>query len=100
LRLLVTGGAGFIGSNFVHHVLSRHPDYSVIVLDLLTYAGNMENLSGLASNPRFRFERGDICDAQLAARIMGGASTPSSTSPRNLTWTAAFWIPRHSPAPM
>jgi dTDP-glucose 4,6-dehydratase len=71
LRLLVTGGAGFIGSNFVHYVLSRHPDYSVVVLDLLTYAGNMENLSDVASNPRFRFEHGDIRDAELVARIMG-----------------------------
>ncbi len=65
MRLLVTGGAGFIGSNFVRYMLSRYPDYSVVVLDKLTYAGNLANLADVAGNPNYRFVRGDICDAQL-----------------------------------
>jgi dTDP-glucose 4,6-dehydratase len=64
-RFIVTGGAGFIGSNFVRIFLAEHPDYEVTVLDKLTYAGNMENLKDVEDNPRFRFVRGDICDAQL-----------------------------------
>jgi dTDP-glucose 4,6-dehydratase len=70
LRLLVTGGAGFIGSNFVRHVLTHHPDYRVLVLDKLTYAGNPENLAGLEANPRFQFFQGDICDAEPLGAIL------------------------------
>ena len=64
-RFIVTGGAGFIGSNFVRMFLREHPDYQVTVLDKLTYAGNPENLADLRENPRFRFVKGDICDAGL-----------------------------------
>jgi dTDP-glucose 4,6-dehydratase len=62
LNLLVTGGAGFIGTNFVRHWLARTQQGRVIVLDALTYAGNLDNLLGLESDPRFEFVRGDICD--------------------------------------
>jgi dTDP-glucose 4,6-dehydratase len=62
MKLLVTGGAGFIGSNYVHHVLREHPEDSVVVLDLLTYAGNLENLKEAEGNSRFRFVKGDIAD--------------------------------------
>lgn len=68
-RLLVTGGAGFIGTNFVYHWLRRYPDDRVVVLDLLTYAGNRDNLAALESNPNFRFVRGDICDAGLVQQL-------------------------------
>jgi dTDP-glucose 4,6-dehydratase len=61
-RLLVTGGAGFIGSNFARRVLARHEDAEVTVLDKLTYAGNLANLDDLTADPRFRFVRGDIAD--------------------------------------
>jgi dTDP-glucose 4,6-dehydratase len=61
-RFLVTGGAGFIGSNFVRIFLRDHPDYHVTVLDKLTYAGNLQSLKDLDGEPRFRFVRGDICD--------------------------------------
>jgi len=61
-NILVTGGAGFIGSNFVHHMLGKHADYRVVVLDKLTYAGRLENLEPAQGNPRFTFVRGDICD--------------------------------------
>ncbi len=70
LRLLVTGGAGFIGSNFVRLILDHHPDYQVINLDKLTYAGNLENLAGLETNPRHGFVQGDICDAQAVGEIL------------------------------
>ena len=70
-KLLVTGGAGFIGSNFVHHVLS-HTDDHVTVLDKLTYAGNLASLEGLPAD-RFRFVEGDIADAELVDGLFAGA---------------------------
>jgi len=62
--ILVTGGAGFIGSNFVKLMLSKH-DYKVINLDLLTYAGNLNNLTDIESNKKYRFVKGDIVDKEL-----------------------------------
>ncbi len=62
MNILVTGGAGFIGSNFVRHILEKYPEYRVINLDKLTYAGNLENLKEIEKDPRYAFERGDICD--------------------------------------
>lgn len=61
-NLLVTGGAGFIGSNFVRYMLEKYADYRIIVYDKLTYAGRMENLADLTGNPRFAFVQGDICN--------------------------------------
>jgi dTDP-glucose 4,6-dehydratase len=69
-NLLVTGGAGFIGSNFVRLVLESRPEARVVNLDLLTYAGNPENLSGLESSGRYEFVRGDICDGGLALELL------------------------------
>ncbi len=63
--LLVTGGAGFIGANFVRYWLEHHPGDRVINLDALTYAGNLENLAGVEANDNYRFVHGDICDASL-----------------------------------
>ena len=62
MRILITGGCGFIGSNFVRHFLNSHPESEVTVLDLLTYAGNLANLADLADNPRLVFIKGDIAD--------------------------------------
>jgi dTDP-glucose 4,6-dehydratase len=73
VRHLVTGGAGFIGSHFVRHLLARHPDAQVITLDKLTYAGNLANLADLRGNRRHRFVRGDICDTSLVRRLMAQA---------------------------
>ncbi len=70
-KLLVTGGAGFIGSNFVRMVLSEHPDCFIVNLDKLTYAGNLENLAGLENHPNHKFIRGDICDGALIEDIIG-----------------------------
>jgi dTDP-glucose 4,6-dehydratase len=63
-NLLVTGGAGFIGANFVHHMLRSYPDYRIVVFDKLTYAGNLNNLKPVEHDPRYAFIQGDICDAE------------------------------------
>lgn len=70
MRLLVTGGAGFIGSAFIRLVLGANPSASILNLDKLTYAGNLENLECVAGNPRYRFVRGDICDGALLNRVL------------------------------
>ena len=69
-NILVTGGAGFIGANFVHYWLSRHPGQRVVVLDALTYAGNQQNLAPVLGNPCLEFVRGDVCDAQLVESLL------------------------------
>jgi dTDP-glucose 4,6-dehydratase len=71
-NLLVTGGAGFIGSNFVEYMLDRYDDYRIVVYDKLTYAGRLENLKRVQGNPRFAFVEGDICD-QTAVRAAAQA---------------------------
>lgn len=68
-RLLVTGGAGFIGTNFVYYWMQHHPEDRVVVLDLLTYVGNRSNLAPFEANPAFRFVHGDICDAALVRKV-------------------------------
>ncbi|WP_333595109.1 dTDP-glucose 4,6-dehydratase [Anaerospora hongkongensis] len=67
--LIVTGGAGFIGSNFVHFILNQHKDMRVIVLDQLTYAGNLDSLGKVEGNPQHAFVHGDICDAALVKQL-------------------------------
>lgn len=68
-RILVTGGAGFIGSNFIHFWIARHPDDVITNLDNLTYAGNLENIRDVESHPSYNFIRGDICDASLVEHL-------------------------------
>ncbi|MBX5327185.1 MAG: dTDP-glucose 4,6-dehydratase [Candidatus Bathyarchaeia archaeon] len=65
MRILVTGGAGFIGSNFIHHMLARHSDVEIVNLDLLTYSGRMENLQDIHDDKRYKFVKGDIRDEKL-----------------------------------
>src|SRR5512143_3976968 len=71
MRILVTGGCGFIGSNFIRHLLHTYPDYSVINVDKLTYAGNLENLADLSKSPRYHFIRGDIAEAAQMEEWVG-----------------------------
>jgi dTDP-glucose 4,6-dehydratase len=70
VNVLVTGGAGFIGSNFVRHALAAHPDWHITNLDKLTYAGRMETLQDVIANPRHTFVRGDIADASVSAPLV------------------------------
>ncbi|MBX7151621.1 dTDP-glucose 4,6-dehydratase [bacterium] len=68
--ILVTGGAGFIGSNFVRYMVNKYPNYRILVLDALTYAGNRENLADLEKNPRFFFYQGNICDKDVVDNLV------------------------------
>jgi dTDP-glucose 4,6-dehydratase len=70
IKLMVTGGAGFIGSNFIRFMLNNHPDCRIVNLDKLTYAGNLENLSGLENDARHEFVQGDICDPEVVGETL------------------------------
>ncbi|MBN2058480.1 MAG: dTDP-glucose 4,6-dehydratase [Candidatus Saganbacteria bacterium] len=70
MKILVTGGAGFIGSNFVHYILANYPDDQVINFDKLTYAGNLDNLKDVEKDRRYKFFKGDICDAEAVAKAL------------------------------
>ena len=72
MRLLVTGGTGFIGSNFVHYILKKYPAYRIVNLDKLTYAGNLENLADIKGDSRHEFIHGDICDQDCVRTIISG----------------------------
>ena len=69
MKILVTGGAGFIGSNFIFYMRRKHPEYELICLDKLTYAGNMETLASVMDGPSFKFIRGDIADREAVYGI-------------------------------
>ena len=64
MNIIVTGGAGFIGANFIFHMLKKHPDYRIVCLDKLTYAGNLSTLKDVMHQPNFRFVKMDICDRE------------------------------------
>ena len=70
MKLLVTGGAGFIGSNFIRQIMGSHPDWGVVNLDALTYAGNLNNLKGIEKNSHYTFIRGDICNRDIVDAIL------------------------------
>lgn len=75
MKIFVTGGAGFIGSNFIRHVLGLRKSYAVVNYDSLTYAGNLANLDSVAENPNYRFIKGDICDTSAVEAAMEGCDT-------------------------
>jgi dTDP-glucose 4,6-dehydratase len=70
MKLLVTGGAGFIGSNFIKYILEKYSDYEIINLDKLTYCGNLDNLKDIENNPGYKFVKGDICDSKIIDKIV------------------------------
>ena len=69
MKILVTGGAGFIGANFVFYMLDKHPEYDIVCLDSLTYCGNIKTLEPVMDNPHFRFVRGDVTDRKLVFKL-------------------------------
>ena len=71
-KYLVTGGAGFIGSNYIHYLFEKYSDIQVINLDKLTYAGNLENLREIENRPDYQFVEGDICDRELLRQLLPG----------------------------
>ncbi len=71
-RILVTGGAGFIGSNFICHILNKYDDYHIVNLDKLTYAGNLDNLKDVSKNKRYKFVKGDIADSKVVEKSVKG----------------------------
>jgi dTDP-glucose 4,6-dehydratase len=75
MKILVTGGAGFIGSNFILYWMKNHPEDSVVNFDKLTYAGNLESLKAVEKNPKYSFIQGDICDSQAVDKAMQGVDT-------------------------
>ena len=74
MKILVTGGSGFIGSNFIHYWLREHPEDSIVNLDKLTYAGNLDNLKDIEKNPHYQFVQGDICDLNLVRDLLESES--------------------------
>ena len=75
MKLLVTGGAGFIGSNFIHYWLKNHPDDEIVNLDKLTYCGNLDNLKQIEKEKNYTFVRGDICDEKIVNDLVGKIDT-------------------------
>ena len=69
MTVLVTGGAGFIGSNFIYYMLKKHPDYKIVCVDCLTYAGNMSTLEEALKNPNFKFYKVNICDREAVEKV-------------------------------
>jgi dTDP-glucose 4,6-dehydratase len=95
MKLFVTGGAGFIGSNFIHYWLKNHPDDHIVNFDALTYAGNLENLVSLKDNSHYSFIKGNICDSKAVASAMNGIDTvvhfaAESHVDRSITGPAIF----------
>src|SRR3989304_7419599 len=72
MKLLITGGAGFIGSNFIRHILNKYPDYHISNPDKLTYAGNLDNLKDIEGRANYQFLKGDICDAKAVSEALQG----------------------------
>ena len=95
MKILVTGGAGFIGSNFIIYIMKKYPDYEIVNLDKLTYAGNLDNLKSVENNSNYTFIRGDICDRKTVESAMKGCDmvvhfAAESHVDRSITGPAVF----------
>ncbi|MCX6810269.1 MAG: dTDP-glucose 4,6-dehydratase [Candidatus Berkelbacteria bacterium] len=95
MKILVTGGAGFIGSNFILYMMEKYPDYSFVNLDALTYAGNLENLKSVEKNPHYKFVYGSVCDREKVEEAMDGCDmvvhfAAESHVDRSITGPAVF----------
>lgn len=95
MKILVTGGAGFIGSNFILYMMKKYPDHSFVNFDLLTYAGNLENLKLVQDNPHYKFIKGSICDRKKVEEAMDGCDmvvhfAAESHVDRSITGPAVF----------
>ena len=98
--ILITGGAGFIGSHVVRLFVNKYPEYQIINLDKLTYAGNLANLKDIEDRPNYQFIKADICDYDEMLRIMQNHQVTSSTWQQKVMSTAPSKIPLPLPAPM
>ena len=95
MKILVTGGAGFIGSNFILYMMEKYPDFEIVNLDTLTYAGNLENLKSVENNPNYSFVHGDICNTDDVKKAMAGCDwvvhfAAESHVDRSITGPAVF----------
>lgn len=98
-NILITGGAGFIGSHVVRLFVNKYADYHIVNLDKLTYAGNLANLKDIEDKPNYTFVRADICDFEKMLELMGNTiSTVLSIWQQKAMWTGALKI--HSPLPV
>ena len=101
MTIIVTGGAGFIGSNFVFHMLQAHPDYRIVCLDKLTYAGNLSTLEPVLQQDNFCFVKADICDRQAVDKLFQEEilrQNPMWTDPlriREFFWKPILWAPQY-----
>ena len=95
--LIITGGAGFIGSHVVRLFVNKYPEYKIINLDKLTYAGNLANLKDIEDKPNYKFVKMDICDFEGVLKLCRTRMwTASSTLPPSPTWT----VPSRTPSPL
>lgn len=95
MKILITGGAGFIGSNFIIYMMNKYPDYEIINLDKLTYSGNLYNLKSVENNSRYKFIQGDICDKEIVRKAMTGCDAvvhfaAESNVDRSITGPSVF----------
>ena len=90
MKIIVTGGAGFIGSNFIFYMLKTHPDYKIICLDKLTYAGNLSTLKSVIDKENFKFVKLDICDRDGVYKLFEEEALPFSSKATTPNLSGSF----------